>query len=371
MNTILIRGMIQLFLEKRLININPAEGREKAPDAPKSAQDVFKQIETAVKDLEQGKGEKEKLVDNLVQLLTHKSHLFSRVLLTALAQRTEIQIKWLVARNKNTPDKVFLKLLNDPKIRVDFIPRKYDPNNRLVHMVYDPDPNVRMAARSAVRGLVINMEEWTGHNYLYILLSPEEKIAWNEDTPPEKLTVLGNHVDFSVRGAVAANPKTPQNVLEKLANDNFSTVRANAALNSKIPKNTLVRLASDAAADVRVAVAENTNTPKDALIKLANDGDFNVKSRVAENPNAPPEALLILVRDAEKGIRMRAASHHNMPPDMLAAMANDPNDPDLQYSVVKNPSTPLSILTQLANDKKDSLVRDRARVALERRNEKK
>ena len=78
------------------------------------------------------------------------------------------------------------------------------------------------------------------------------KLAVNERTSKEVLTILSTDKDMYVRSCIATNPNTPKEVLKVLSTDKNS--------------------------DIRWWVAHNSNTPKEVLTKLSKDEDEYVRS---------------------------------------------------------------------------------------------
>jgi len=245
MKTKLKNDYRHLFLEKRLAYDGPPEKPEKQTEAVRSPQELMKGIETAVKNLEQGKGERFALLTRIEALLTNSPwcDYFSPELLTSLAQRKDI--REAVMLNPHTPVTILAKYANDS------------------------DKGVR------------------------------ERIAMNPKTPGAVLAKLATDADLETRLRVVDNPNLPLNVLIKLAGDAHEYVRWEVARQAKTPSGILAKLANDTDAHVRGWVAANPKTLPDVLAKLAQDKAWDVRLEVARNPKTPPAALAKLANDTD------------------------------------------------------------------------
>jgi hypothetical protein len=130
----------------------------------------------------------------------------------------------------------------------------------------------------------------------------------------------------------------------------------------------LERLAQEPTLEPRLQVAESSETPLPVLELLVGDIELPVRLAAKLNPNCPP-ALIELVEgqqaiavdwqtDAEQlvmlgqsrwaWLRLSVAQNPSTPVTMLEELATDPAF-KVQLAVAKNPSTPASILAQLAS----------------------
>lgn len=341
---------INYFIEKRLAYQQPPENREPQAEAAKPAKEAFKEIEEAVKALEKAKGERKELIDRISHLMQNPStsQYFSAELLTALSRYSEL--RELIYVHTNTPEKVRVDLLKDPKVRAALI-TDFD-NGRVatatVRGYYDPNPEVRTKARQILNAVPAHI--WDKRH-------PSEKAAALESTPKETLTALANNPDFSVRAAVAANPNTPPAVLTKLATDANSHVHAGIARNPASPPDLLNKLSHDKADRVLISLLYNINTPAIALetIFFADPGKYS--ALIAHHPNTPPSILGKLAGHKDDDIRKLVARNPNTPQEILWQLISD-KDFYVLKALIENPSSPTD-LSDLAIEK------------LRRRNEKK
>lgn len=114
------------------------------------------------------------------------------------------------------------------------------------------------------------------------------ELAQNPRTPPERLSVLAERSEASVRSAVAYNRSTPAGTLARLGRDPERQVRLIVAGNPNTPSATLETLARDPWADIRVHVAMNPKTPRPTLEALAKDSDERVRRYAAPRLDASP-----------------------------------------------------------------------------------
>lgn len=231
MKTKFTKHHINLFLEKRLVYKSP-EKKAPSPES-KEAQDKFKKIEKAVKDLEKGKENKRELVKKLAKLIIdpETSHFFSPKLLKALARREEVAILKAVAQNPNTPISTLKEFASDSKITSES----------------EKDRSV----------LVM--------------------VVQNPKLPLPILAKIVNGKDQSLKSFTALNPGLTEPLLQKLASD-LRLVKINLPQNPKLPKSIYQKLVNDKDSYVRMSVATGPYTPKDILKKLAaNDSDKSVR----------------------------------------------------------------------------------------------
>jgi hypothetical protein len=87
----------------------------------------------------------------------------------------------------------------------------------------------------------------------------KQKLARDENIPPETLNILVNDEDLGVRYLVAQNPNTPPETLTLLVEDKSWAVRYTVAGNPNTPLETLIILANDESEAVREVVSGNTN----------------------------------------------------------------------------------------------------------------
>jgi hypothetical protein len=74
------------------------------------------------------------------------------------------------------------------------------------------------------------------------VMSPTAEAA-KDETPPERLAILGESTDVKVQRALARNQHTPSTTLELLSHSSDKTTRRNVVLNPNAPRNVLLKLA--------------------------------------------------------------------------------------------------------------------------------
>ena len=88
-----------------------------------------------------------------------------------------------------------------------------------------------------------------------------ENVAGNTSTPASLLEKLAEQDDMRMREVVAGNANTPVSLLEKFAEDDNEDVRSSVGWNNNTPVPILEKLAEDENEDVRGEVSKNTNAP--------------------------------------------------------------------------------------------------------------
>ena len=164
-------------------------------------------------------------------------------ILTTLATSKNINIRWKVAENPNTPREALAILAGDNSISIRIV------------------------------------------------------VAQKPNTPPEALAVLAEEDSSEIRFFVAENTNTPPKTLTALATSKDLNIRRGVAGNKKTPPETLAALAGDKDQYVSIAVAENPNTPPETLndfAALTGVGETYVLRAAARNPNTPLQTLTAL-----------------------------------------------------------------------------
>jgi len=135
------------------------------------------------------------------------------------------------------------------------------------------------------------------------------QIARDPETPPEVLTGLATHEDFTILMLVAGHPSTSQETLALLADHHHpgAHVRQRVAANVSAQPGVLEVLSADRNEDVRCNVASNPSTPVHVIQRLAEPqrGQFERLS-AAQNPSLPVASLLRLAQDPQSHVRTGA-----------------------------------------------------------------
>ena len=99
--------------------------------------------------------------------------------------------------------------------------------------------------------------------------------------------------------------------------------------------------------------AQTISTHPDELLVLASHPDGDVRAYVACNIMTPEAALLILAKtDSRPFVQEQLAHWRKTPAEALEIIAKSP-DPDVRWSVAKNPNTPLSVLLRYIGDENE------------------
>ena len=304
-----------------------------------------------------------------------------------------------IAQNKNVPENVLKKLLNDANllvqksalfsfqkerivqtpVAIDTLPT--DKNNPKTAKEINWQFNFNTALETADKSLIGDTDQIVYRSFknlafmfwyknfgqgisdteMYFIKKSKKmhgvSISMNLYTPIPILEILAKDEDSRVRSEVAKNPNTPTSVLEHLAKDEDWDVRGGVAENPKTPTSVLELLAKDENENVRRSVAQNPNTPISVLELLAKDENENVRRDVAENPKTPTSVLELLAKDNSDIVRCRVAENPKSPTSVLELLAKDESS-GFRDRVAENPNTPISVLELLAKDE-DRHVRRR------------
>ena len=299
-----------------------------------------------------------------------------------------------IAQNKNVPENVLKKLLNDANLLVknsalfsfqkerivqtpvesNTLPT--DKNNPKTTKEVNWQFNFNTALETADKSLIGDTDQIVYRSFKNLAfmfwyknfgqgISDTEmhfikkskkmhgvSISMNLNTPIPILEILAKDSNEDVRSSVAKNPKTPTPVLELLAKDGVYFLTS-VAKNPNIPTSVLVTLASvlkllakDEDSSVRCRVAENPKSPTSVLELLAKDEDEDVRRRVAENTNTPTSVLELLAKDENSSVRSSVAENPKTPTSVLKLLAKD-EDERVRSEVAKSPITPIDSLMEL------------------------
>lgn len=199
----------------------------------------------------------------------------------------------------------------------------------------------------------------------------------------ELLSILANDDNWKVRRAVASNDSAHPDILEGLSLDNEYYVRMAVAENTSTPPRVLKRLFSEEGSDIarpdidhpafdgptmQTVILQNPSVPSDMLVSTFNDESklTDFLGILALNPSTPPRILKEILRICydldDNDSRSNLASNPSSPPELLKTLYEDESRMDPSYSetgmlnpiistIAMHPSTPLSILQEIADDK--------------------
>ena len=301
-----------------------------------------------------------------------------------------------IAQNKNVPENVLKKLLNDANllvqksalfsfqkerivqtpVAIDTLPT--DKNNPKTAKEINWQFNFNTALETADKSLIGDTDQIVYRSFknlafmfwyknfgqgisdteMYFIKKSKKmhgvSISMNLNTPIPILEILAKDSNEDVRSSVAQNPNTPTPVLELLAKDGFSDVRLRVAENPKTPTSVLEHLGLSELLWVPLAHRRCHNEGQDlawdmGTFRAAKDADRHVRSAVAKNPNTPTSVLEHLAKDEDRHVRSEVAKNPNTPTSVLELLAKD-EDSSVRCEVAENPKTPTPVLEHLAKD---------------------
>ena len=147
------------------------------------------------------------------------------------------------------------------------------------------------------------LEELDKSDVTKLSLEEKKKLASDNNTSPETLTLLASDEHHDVLYWVARNPNTTPETLTFLAKDKYFWTRRGIASNPNTPPETLTLLASDEDHVVCWEVAQNPNTPSETLTHLASDKDGWVRKNAKQNPNYNPTETVTLTKQQKEAIQ--------------------------------------------------------------------
>jgi hypothetical protein len=245
-------------------------------------------------------------------------------------------VKHPAAQNTSTPPSALEDIIRDPDVHYT------------IKLCAGANPAVPFDA------LLRLADERTEHHAIKKNSSPEtwwdlrEDLARHPDVTPEMLTKLASNSAPEVRAIVAANVVTPPDLCRTLAQDSQYSVRAAAARNPSTPPDVLATLATDSDTGIRWMVLNNPALPPNVLAILADDPYDNVRYTVARNHRTSSDTLERLIYNGSPQVQEAVAGNQSTPPHVLRLLGSAGDI--IRYSVARNPSTPVDVLTAIVLD---------------------
>ena len=197
-------------------------------------------------------------------------------------------------------------------------------------------------------------------------------VASDPNTRPASLAELARDYDDDVRTAVADNPNTPPEVLAQLATDTDWRIRERAMLNPNMPLDVLSAVIDEGDRWDMELVAANPSTPVELLQQLydlAYDTymEVDILPRLAKNPNTPIDILEKISNSKIPNTLCHLAENPNITPEIAENLAFYPDSMLVRLAAIENPNTSNEILRMLEVKDTSRDVREKARIALQRR----
>jgi|GEM_PF-2430935 len=198
--------------------------------------------------------------------------------------------------------------------------------------------------------LLTNFYDFIQPKGLFKSLISKRSIAKNLKTTPTVLKKLAFDEDYYVRGDVSENPNTPAEVLILLSKDSNSQVRNGVAGNPNTPAEILKSFTTDSDIEIRYRLAGNPSTPGEILKLLISNYNNSILRAVARNPSTPVEVIKLLANDSEDWFGQYVANNFNRYSDYSRSDVVSREYNRIIKNIAKNPSTPIELLSLLAND---------------------
>lgn len=294
------------------------------------------------------------LRDNFVLKLEITSEELAEIL------NIEDSLAFFVVRHPNISANVLAKLTTHHHeiVRLSVAKNDNTPLDSLKLLLQDDVKEVRDEALYTCR------KNTSSQNNLQPLFDALEKVT-KPKASPSTLAKLAHSQWIIVRETIALHPKTFSGLLEKLADDDSKVVRCAVATNQKIHVSLLEKLANDNNDEVKMAVIHNPTTPSSLLEYIAqqnNNKNFRM-GFINYNPihshaikhlikRYTPQVGKFLATYAKKGSSLMRLSVflHPLAPSKLLIDNHCSTTWWERYVIAINPSTPLHILSALAQD---------------------
>lgn len=286
--------------------------------------------------------------------------------LNALSSDAALQVRLAVASNPFVTCDVLLRLSHDKNRSIRESVARNPASNQMVlaQLARDETGSVREAVASNTNTSVETLFG-DAHNIHH------QPILAKHATSPGLLTLIARINDEEeIQESLAGNIYCPTPILSMLAKSDNHIVRELVACHPRAPIAVLAELSSDPTPHVRASVARNITTPADVLAVLVSDHDEQVREFLADNSHTSAETLEALARATltklgRRGDRhgcdessvllfKKIAKHANTSVVVLETMSRSKYS-HLRATVASNPRLPVSCLTRLCLDPKDSV----------------
>ncbi|MDY6902917.1 MAG: hypothetical protein SWZ49_33320 [Cyanobacteriota bacterium] len=226
--------------------------------------------------------------------------------LAELAEDENSTTRRLVAENPGTPAEILIQLARQPiekKVSIGWV------IDRNVRDAAFKNPNFPFLERYR---LSVETEQDEETKKVHQLM------AKRTDSPFALSQVVKNG-DRHSKITAARNPKTPISILEQLAKDADEDVRSVLVQNPNLPSNCLIELAKNSTFNVQLTIARRTHpTPIEVLLQFSLHEDKIIRSEIARNKNTPSDVLAFLAEDKERDVKIKALSNKNIPREVLS-----------------------------------------------------
>ena len=216
-------------------------------------------------------------------------------------------------------------------------------------------------------------------------LKPEvrEKVAQHLEAVVCNFDALTSSDDTSIAFGLMKNKNLPSDqVLRKLAKNRMVSVREEVALCQSAPIDVLEKLSIDPEPLVRMRVAQNPNTPISIILTMVNDSDWRVLLKLSERDDLTPETLRAIASNSSTNSSSlcNILAKPNIPSDIIEKCAESKDESiiivlakcnrtpiaklegwasheseEVRTLIASNPSTPITALLTLADDKELSV----------------
>jgi hypothetical protein len=267
-------------------------------------------------------------------------------LLERLAQSKDNQILRVLAQNPNTPTNILFRLAK--KYPLDVL------QNPVIPLLFLENPSVLRA----------EIDGEAAKSFLSLPGCPEEFFS-----------IIASHKDAAVRAAAASHKKTPRNILLQLKDDDACMVSFALVHNPNTPAEVIGGFLTSANPSIRDYAAKHPNAPQDRLAflrrvgvffeleqyvygvplqlkdpqplneeelrQLREESDFT-RDLLAIHPSTPLSVLLELAQDKVQHVRVAVASNPRITEELINLL--DVKEYSIQLALCQNPVTPLSVL---------------------------
>ena len=178
-------------------------------------------------------------------------------------------------------------------------------------------------------------------------------VAYNANTPPEKLAEFASDPSPEVRQFLASNTKCPAEILTRLASDSCPKVRSYVVRHVNTSEGVIVAMSGDADESVQEALAGNSHTPPDVLRKLL-ALSLQTKRALAGNPSIPEDVARALTESDDEFVLRAIAANSALPVDCARRFLADSRF-EVRAAAVTNSAIPVEEIAVLLDDPEVSI----------------
>ena len=227
----------------------------------------------------------------------------------------------LIAEHPNTPSWVLDKMSADERYKRSHYQIARHPNTTL-----------------------IVLRELCNHNNQSINTYHGYSLVRNPNTPSDILLDIISKYDWGVRIDLAKfNNKIPDDILKILIDDKRLYVQSALATNSCLPISVIERFAESEIDIIREGISKNTKTPDYILDILANEPNINIRLNVAKHQNTSEKTLFKLAKSTDESTKAELSKREPINLNIIKILIKD-----IETNIIADRDHRFTIMNQIA-----------------------